>query len=66
MTTTQSAVAIIFTLLAVFLVVFGAVTNNAGSLSTGTGLIGSVAGYVFGKNSPAIGRALGRAFGWKE
>ncbi len=58
MTTTQSIVAILFALLACFLVVYGAVTNNAGVLSAGTGLIGSVAGYVFGKNTGTINQAL--------
>ena len=41
-----------------FLIVFGAVTNQAGILSTGTGILGVLLGYIGAKNQPAINAAL--------
>jgi len=47
-------------LASLFLIIFGAVTNQAGVLSTGTGILGVLLGYIGAKNQTEITKVLKR------
>ncbi len=45
-----------------FLIVYGAVTNQAGVLSTGTGILGVLLGYIGASKKPDIQTAFRKVF----
>lgn len=58
---TQLIIICVSCLASVFLIIFGAATNNAGTMSTGTGILGALLGAAGVKYEPTINAKV-RAF----
>ncbi len=61
-TLTQLIIIGVASVASLFLIIFGAVTNQAGVLSTGTGILGVLLGYIGATNKPAIQTAMRKVF----
>ncbi len=59
---TQLIIICVASAASLFLIVFGAVTNQSGVLATGTGILGALLGYIGASKKPDIQMAFRKVF----